>query len=119
VLLVDPDQDAVTMLAILVALEGGVALKASGAFEAARLLRDHADQIDAAIIAARLRGLAGGEVGQMLREVKPGLCCWLMAGAASGGGPPAGFDGVLLRPFTPAALRDCLAAIRSLALQEA
>lgn len=73
---------------------------AQGALEAERLLRDHADRIDAAMIDLNMPLTDGLETRRRLSRVKPALCCCLMTGAGlSGGSLPEGFCLALEKPF--------------------
>jgi DNA-binding response OmpR family regulator len=82
---------------------------APGAAEAERLLRDHADSIDAAMIDLNMPVTDGLETQRRLSRVKPALCCCLMTGAGmSGGSLPDGFCLALDKPFGLAQLRAFL-----------
>ena len=57
-------------------------------------------------------GVGGRGARALLRSVAPGLPCWLTT--ASVWETPAGFDGLLPKPFGRAELRACLEEMREL-----
>jgi DNA-binding NtrC family response regulator len=106
-ILVVEDEPLILQLLIGYLRSFGVAsFGASGAVEAERVLRDHAEEIGGAVIDLRMPGVDGLETRRRLDRIKPGLRCCLMSGAGlSGSTPPEGFLGTLDKPFAQAQLR--------------
>ncbi|MFO0843562.1 MAG: response regulator [Gemmataceae bacterium] len=88
---------------------GFTAFPARGCAEAEGLLREHAGEIDAALIDLRMPGADGLETRRRLDAVKPGLRCVLMTGAGlEADAPPEGFLLALAKPFGQDELETCL-----------
>jgi DNA-binding response OmpR family regulator len=108
-LVVHEDPRVLSVLCALLKMEGFVTTRGGNAHAAVTALREHPGQIDAALIDADTP--AGVEAWRALRTAAPWLRCWLLR-RDSGGLPGEGAEGVVAKPFTLAALRSCLDAVR-------
>jgi CheY-like chemotaxis protein len=109
VLIVDDDPAVLGVAAAFVAALGGAAFKAAGATEAVAALRQHAGEIDAALIDYQMPGALGPAVRQLLLVDRPGLPCCLMSGTLQPNDvPTGGFEAFLAKPFSPKQLRRAL-----------
>jgi CheY-like chemotaxis protein len=111
VLVVSDEPRALSALSAFLRVEGFAPFPAEGAHAALAALRGLGGEVDAALVDLHAPGRGGAEACRLLREARPGLRCWLIS--EGGEGPPGGPEGVLVRPFTLAQLRDCLAAVRA------
>jgi CheY-like chemotaxis protein len=110
VLVVDDAPDVLAVLSAMLRMEGCTPHPAAGAGAALGLLAANPGVIDCALIDRNMPGVGGEEACRLLRAAKPGLRCWLMTGEGDVLAPP-GFEGVLAKPISRAALRSCLAAL--------
>jgi CheY-like chemotaxis protein len=116
VLVVDDEPRVLAVLSAMLELEGFAAHQAANAHAALAVVDARAGDIDCALIDLHMPGPGGEEAGRLLRGAKPGLRCWLMTGGDEGEGPPpAGFEGVLAKPFSRARFHACLTAMRAYA----
>jgi CheY-like chemotaxis protein len=112
VLVVDDDPHFLAVMSAMLRLEGYTPHPAAGAEAALALLTAAPSAAECALIDRDMPRHCGEEACRLLRAFKPGLRCWLVTGRA-GGPPPVGFEGALVKPFTLADLRACLASMRA------
>jgi DNA-binding response OmpR family regulator len=110
-LVIHDDPRVLSVLCALIKLEGFAAHRAANVHAALACLRGSAGEIGAALI--DVDKTSGAEACGLLRAAAPGLRCWLMSSATTvQGACVQGAEGVLAKPFTLAALRGCLEAMR-------
>ena len=109
-LLVDDDETTRDLLSLLLGNEGWAVRAAESGEEALRIMTEAKAQPDVILSDLQMPGLCGTAMATALRSVmgqqtvSPLLIA--MTATAKGGGPPAGFDDLLVKPFAPAALLE-------------
>ena len=120
-LLVDDDETTRDLLSLLLGNEGWTVRAAESGEEALHIVTEAEARPDVILSDLQMPGLCGAPMATALRSVmaqqtvSPLLIA--MTATARGGGPPAGFDDLLVKPFAPAdLLAHCEALWRSASL---
>ena len=102
ILLIDDDELSRSVLELHLAAAGYEVTEAESGEAAIALLRTKADAIDVVLSDLQMPGLHGPELAKQLRlEMGKKVPLLAMSGSQPGAEGYAGFDGFLLKPFTP------------------
>jgi DNA-binding NtrC family response regulator len=117
VLVADEDPSVRGLLTCGLRFQNFAVWEAESGAEAVELLREHLDDIDLALIDARLPGLGGLGLLTLVEQLKPGLRCCVLGGDVSADDAlhAAGAWRVFHKPFSFREMAHCFRAVQECA----